>query len=156
MIRRKLVSTLFGAALIAGACSTGGGGTSQAPGGSAPAGGSGDKTVGVAVFQFSNTYLTLVRNAISEQAGVKGIKVDVVDGQNAQPAQNEQIDLFISKGYPAIAVNQVDRELANITLDKAKAANIPVVFFNKEPLPEVLDGWPGKAFYVGAQGRRVR
>ena len=144
MIRRKLGLTLLGAALIAGACSTGGGGTSQGPGG-------GDKTVGVAVFQFSNTYLTLVRNAISEQAGVKGIKVDVVDGQNSQPAQNEQIDLFISKAYPAIAVNMVDRELANVTLDKAKAANIPVVFFNKEPLPEVLNAWPGKAFYVGAR-----
>ena len=37
-----------------------------------------------------------------------------------------------------------------MTLDKAKAADIPVVFFNKEPLPEVLSTWD-KAYYVGAK-----
>ena len=49
-----------------------------------------------------------------------------------------------------MAINQVDRELASETLAKAKAANIPVVFFNKEPLPGVLSAWD-KAFYVGAK-----
>ena len=154
MDRRRVGAALIAAALVVSACSTGGG-SSAAPAsdGAQPStgGGSEDKTVGVAVFQFSNTYLTLVRNAITAQAEEKGIGVDVVDGQNSQPTQNEQIDLFISKAYPAMAINQVDRELANVTLDKAKAANIPVVFFNKEPLPEVLDEWPGKAFYVGAR-----
>ena len=108
-----------------------------------------DATVGVAVFQFSNTYLTLVRNAITDEADVLGVEVDVVDGQNSQPTQNEQIDLFISKGYDAMAVNQVDRELADITAQKALDADIPVVFFNKEPERSVLD--MGDAFYyVGA------
>jgi len=145
MYRPRVLAGLVTVALVAAACSTGGGASAGT------GAGGGDKTVGVAVFQFSNTYLTLVRNAITEQATAKGIAVDVVDGQNAQPTQNEQIDLFISKKYAAMAINQVDRELANITLDKAKAANIPVVFFNKEPAVEVLDAWPGKAFYVGAK-----
>jgi methyl-galactoside transport system substrate-binding protein len=106
--------------------------------------------IGVAVFRFDNDYLSLIREAIQAAADEKGAKVDIVDGQNAQPTQNEQIDLFISKNVPAMAVNQVDRELANVTLDKAKAADIPVVFFNKEPLPEVLTAWD-KAYYVGAK-----
>jgi methyl-galactoside transport system substrate-binding protein len=106
--------------------------------------------IGVAVFRFDNEYLSLIREAITNAANAKGATVDIVDGQNSQPAQNEQIDLFITKGLPAIAVNQVDRELANVTLDKAKAANIPVVFFNKEPLPEVLQSWD-KAYYIGAK-----
>jgi len=108
-----------------------------------------EMTVGVAVFQFSNTYLTLVRNAIEAQAEVEGVTVDVVDGQNAQPTQNEQIDLFISKGYDAMAVNQVDRELANVTAEKALEADMPVVFFNKEPERAVLD-MSDQFFYVGA------
>ena len=106
--------------------------------------------IGVAVFRFDNEYLSLIREAIQAAADAKGAHLDIVDGQNAQPTQNEQIDLFISKGVPAMAVNQVDRELANVTLDKAKAADIPVVFFNKEPLPEVLSTWD-KAYYVGAK-----
>lgn len=107
-------------------------------------------SIGVAIFRFDNDYLSLVREAIGAAAEVKGAQVDIVDGQNAQPTQNEQIDLFISKNLPALAINQVDRELANVTLDKAMAADIPVVFFNKEPLPEVLEAWD-KAFYVGAR-----
>jgi methyl-galactoside transport system substrate-binding protein len=106
--------------------------------------------IGVAVFRFDNEYLSLIREAMSAAAEAKGAQLDIVDGQNAQPTQNEQIDLFITKGVPAMAVNQVDRELANVTLDKAMAADIPVVFFNKEPLPEVLQAW-GKAYYVGAK-----
>jgi methyl-galactoside transport system substrate-binding protein len=108
------------------------------------------EAIGVAVFRFDNEYLSLIREAMSAAAEAKGATLDIVDGQNSQPAQNEQIDLFISKAVPAMAVNQVDRELANVTLDKAKAASIPVVFFNKEPLPEVLQAWD-KAYYVGAK-----
>jgi len=108
--------------------------------------------IGVAVFRFDNEYLSLIREAMQVAADAKGATLEIVDGQNSQPAQNEQIDLFISKNLPAIAVNQVDRELANVTLDKAKAADIPVVFFNKEPLPEVLSTWD-KAYYVGAKAQ---
>lgn len=122
---------------------------SAAPATDAESAASEDLTVGVAVFQFSNTYLTLVRNAITAQAEAEGVGVDVVDGQNAQPTQNEQIDLFISKGYQAMAVNQVDRELANVTAEKALDAGVPVVFFNKEPERTVLD-MSDKFFYVGA------
>lgn len=108
-----------------------------------------DVEIGVAVFQFSNTYLTLVRNAITAEAEAAGVSVDVTDGQNSQPTQNEQIDLFVSKGYDAMAVNQVDRELANVTAQKALDAGVPVVFFNKEPERSVLDMSDG-FFYVGA------
>lgn len=108
------------------------------------------EAIGVAVFRFDNEYLSLIREAMSAAATAKGATLDIVDGQNAQPTQNEQIDLFITKGVPAMAVNQVDRELANVTLDKARTADIPVVFFNKEPLADVLASWD-KAYYVGAK-----
>ena len=105
--------------------------------------------IGVAVFRFDNEYLSGSARP-SGRGRRRAHTLDIVDGQNSQPTQNEQIDLFITKDLPAIAVNQVDRELANVTLDKAKAADIPVVFFNKEPLPEVLATWD-KAYYVGAK-----
>jgi methyl-galactoside transport system substrate-binding protein len=66
--------------------------------------------IGVAVFRFDNEYLSLIREAMQVAADAKGATLEIVDGQNSQPAQNEQIDLFISKNLPAIAVNQVDRE----------------------------------------------
>lgn len=129
-------------------------GTSATAGASGATGGQGasgtqDKTVGVAVYKFDDTFMTAVRNSIEGAAEGK-IKVDVVDSQNAQPTQNEQVDLFVSKGYAAMAINPVDRTAAAAVLDKAKNANIPVVFFNREPLAEDMQKWD-KVYYVGAK-----
>jgi methyl-galactoside transport system substrate-binding protein len=123
-------------------------GTSATGGAQAP-GGAQDKTVGVAVYKFDDTFMTAVRNSIQTAAEGK-VKVDVVDSQNSQPTQNDQVDLFVSKGYAALAINPVDRTAATAILDKAKNANIPVVFFNREPLPEDMQKWD-KVYYVGAK-----
>jgi len=124
-------------------------GASPAAGGEGSSGAATDKTVGVAVYKFDDTFMTAVRNSIETAAEGK-IEVDVVDSQNAQPTQNEQVDLFVSKGYAAMAINPVDRTAAASVLDKAKAANIPVVFFNREPLAEDMAKWD-KVYYVGAK-----
>ncbi|HEY0606898.1 MAG TPA: galactose ABC transporter substrate-binding protein [Herpetosiphonaceae bacterium] len=124
-------------------------GASPAAGGEGASGSATDKTVGVAVYKFDDTFMTAVRNSIQTAAEGK-IKVDVVDSQNAQPTQNEQVDLFITKGYAAMAINPVDRTAATSVLDKAKNANIPVVFFNREPLAEDMAKWD-KVYYVGAK-----
>jgi methyl-galactoside transport system substrate-binding protein len=49
-----------------------------------------------------------------------------------------------------MAINPVDRTAAGVIIEKAKKANIPVVFFNKEPLPEDMQKWD-KIYYVGAR-----
>ncbi|MFC7441160.1 galactose ABC transporter substrate-binding protein [Laceyella putida] len=110
---------------------------------------SGEKTIGVAIYKFDDTFMTGVRNAISEAAKGK-VKVDIVDSQNAQPTQNDKVDLFITKRVSALAINPVDRTAAGVLIDKAKQANIPVVFLNREPLKEDMQKWD-KVYYVGAK-----
>jgi len=105
--------------------------------------------IGVAIYKFDDTFMSYVRNAILKNAQGK-IDVNMVDSQNAQTVQNDQVDQFITKKVKAMAINPVDRQAAGVILDKAKAANIPVVFFNKEPLPEDLKKWD-KVYYVGAR-----
>ncbi|MCL6458391.1 MAG: galactose ABC transporter substrate-binding protein [Gorillibacterium sp.] len=107
------------------------------------------KTIGVAIYKFEDTFVIGVRNSISDEAKGK-VKVEIVDSQNAQPIQNDKVDQFISKKVNALAINPVDRTVAGILIDKAKAANIPVVFFNREPLPEDMKKWD-KVYYVGAK-----
>lgn len=124
-------------------------GASGAAGSPAAAAGASDKTVGVAVYKFDDTFMTAVRNSIQSAAEGK-INVDIVDSQNSQPTQNDQVDLFVSKSYAALAINPVDRTAATSILDKAKNANIPVVFFNREPLQEDMQKWD-KVYYVGAK-----
>jgi len=104
---------------------------------------------GVAIYRFSDTFMSGVRSSIASASEGK-IAVDFVDSRNSQPNQNDQVDQFISKGVKAMAINSVDRTAAGIIIEKAKKADIPVVFMNREPLADDLAKWD-KAFFVGAK-----
>lgn len=134
-----IVSTLLASLAIAGC------GGQQ----SAPAGDKAKSVIGVAIYKFDDTFMTGVRNAVSKAAEGKA-QVDIVDSQNSQPTQNDKVDLFITKKVNALAINPVDRTAAGVIIDKAKKANIPVVFLNREPLPEDMKKWD-KVYYVGAK-----
>lgn len=105
--------------------------------------------IGCAIYKFDDTFMTSVRDTIAKAAEGKAT-VDIVDCQNSQPTQNDKVDLFITKKVNALAINPVDRTAAGALIDKAKAANIPIVFFNREPLPEDMQKWD-KVYYVGAK-----
>jgi methyl-galactoside transport system substrate-binding protein len=106
-------------------------------------------TIGAAIYKYEDTFMSGVRAAIASAAEGKA-KVNFVDGANQQPVQNEKIDLFIAKNVSALAINPVDRTAASVLIDKAKAAKIPVVFFNREPMPEDMKKWD-RVYYVGAR-----
>jgi methyl-galactoside transport system substrate-binding protein len=109
-------------------------------------------TIGCAIYKFDDTFMTGVRNAIDEAANGNA-EMDIVDSQNAQTTQNDKIDLFITKQVDSLAINPVDRTAASVIIDKAKAAETPVVFFNREPLPEDMQKWD-KVYYVGAKAEQ--
>jgi methyl-galactoside transport system substrate-binding protein len=104
--------------------------------------------IGCAIYKFDDTFMTGVRNAITDAAKGKA-KVEMVDCQNSQPTQNEKVDLFVNKAMNAMAINPVDRAAAGVIIQKAKAAGIPVVFFNREPFKDDMAKYD-KVFYVGA------
>ncbi len=106
--------------------------------------------IGCAIYKFDDTFMTGVRNAITAAAAETDAKVEVVDSMNIQATQNEKVDLFITKGMKAMEINPVDRAAAGTIIDKAKKANIPVVFFNREPFAEDMAKWD-KIYYVGAR-----
>ncbi|WP_025692662.1 galactose ABC transporter substrate-binding protein [Paenibacillus zanthoxyli] len=156
---KKITSVLLASALLGAALAGCGGNNNSANSGSSAATNSGSSAnsgdsaktpkVGVAIYKFDDTFMTGVRNAIEESA--KGIaEVDIVDSQNSQPTQNDKVDLFLTKKYNGMLINPVDRTAAGVIIDKAKAANTPVVFLNREPLPEDMKKWD-KVYYVGAK-----
>ena len=64
------------------------------------------------------------------------IRKKIADARGSQQEQNDQIDQFISLDYDLLLVNIVDRTNAAVIIDKATQADIPVVFFNREPVRE--------------------
>ena len=70
-------------------------------------------------------------------------------GQN-QLVQNDQVEDFIEKGYDVICVNLVDRTDPSVIIEKAKSADVPIIFFNRELVLDDLNRYE-KLYYVGAQ-----
>ena len=115
--------------------------------------------IGVAVYKGTDTYITNMTQAMetaaqawSEESGER-VQLTVSDAQENQNTQNEQIDRFLSLGYDVLCVNLVDRTDAARVIGKAREADVPVVFFNREPVQEDLESWE-KVYYVGSDARQ--
>jgi methyl-galactoside transport system substrate-binding protein len=104
-------------------------------------------TIGVTIYKYDDNFMSFVRRAIETAAEGKAT-LEMNDSQNSQATQNDQVDTMISKGAKSLAINLVDPQAAEAIIAKAKAADLPVVFFNKEPEATVLASYD-KAWYVG-------
>lgn len=105
--------------------------------------------IGIAMRRYDDTFLSDERNSIVKVAEGKA-SLDVVDCQASQATQNDKVDMFITKKVNSMGINLQDRQSAGVYIDKAKVANIPVVFFNCEPLADDMKKWD-KVLYVGAK-----
>lgn len=116
--------------------------------------------IGVTQYKQDDTFIGLISDnlaAIAKQRELEdGVKITVnfEDGRGNQGIQNDQVEKFLSQGYDAICVNEVDRTAAAFIIDKAKAAGVPVVFFNREPVEEDLLRWD-KVYYVGSDAGEI-
>lgn len=147
---KKILTLVLFASLTVGALA-GCGSSSQSTGGSSASKDT-KPSIGCAIYKFDDTFMTGVRNAIADSLKDKAT-VDIVDSQNSQSTQNDKVDLFITKKVNSMIINPVDRTAAGVIIDKAMNAKIPVVFMNREPLPEDMKKWD-KVYYVGAKAEQ--
>lgn len=90
--------------------------------------------VAVFYYTFSDTYITSVRTALDAQLASLGVTYDDYDANNNQTTQNEQIDTALQKGANVLVVNIVTSgsvDASKQIVDKASAAGVPVIFFNR-------------------------
>lgn len=107
--------------------------------------------IGVLIYKYDDTYISTVRQALEAESDENpNVTLLMNDSQNDQSKQNDQIDILIEKDVDALIVNIVDIGAAKTVIDKAKAADIPVVFFNREPDAEVLKTYE-KARFIGTK-----
>ena len=107
------------------------------------------ETVGVSMALFDDNFLTVLRNGIQELAdGMDGVDVQIEDAQNDVAKQLDQINNFIASGVDAIIVNPVDTSATQAMTDAAAAANVPLVYVNRQPIN--LDTLPETQTFVGS------
>lgn len=109
--------------------------------------------VGVCIYKYDDNFMTLYREELQKYLEEKGCTVTVVDGKNDQATQTEQVNTFIANGVDVLIVNLVQSSAASVVIEAAQAADIPVVFINREPTAEDLALWD-KVCYVGADARQ--
>ena len=111
--------------------------------------------VGVCIYRFDDDFMTLYRTELQKYLEeTYGAEVTVVDGKNDQTEQTNQINSFIAEGVDVLIVNLVQSTAASAVTELAKAADIPVVYINREPSETDMAAWEGKIAYVGADARQ--
>ena len=121
---------------------------------SSAAAASGSADIGVCIYQFADNFMTLYRADLEEYLGELGYSVTIMDGKNDQNTQTEQISTFLQQGVDVLIINPVQTTSAQTIVDTISPSNIPIVFINREPDKSVLDSYPDKCCYVGADARQ--
>lgn len=107
--------------------------------------------IGVAIYKYDDTYVSTVKNSLIKEAQSTA-QLLLNDGKGDQGTQNDQIDLLIEKGVDVLLVNIVDVGAAQTIVNKAKTADIPIIFFNREPSLDVLKSYD-KARFIGTNAK---
>ena len=121
--------------------------------------------VGVAIYQFTDNFMTLYRQEIeayfaSLETDTVKYNVTTVDSKNDMAEQTNQIETFINQEMDVIICNLVQTSSAEVIIDKVVDAGIPLILINREPLgengDESYEGIINNAgvCYVGADARQ--
>ena len=154
---KKLSALLLAGAMCVSiaACS---GGTSSTP---APAetgttettpaetGAASDLNVAVFYYNYSDAFISNVRNEMDAQWEAMGVTYVNYDGNTNQGTQMDQINTAIANGANVLVVNAVEASADETTqsiVDAAKTAGIPVIFFNREVSDDVVNSYEQAAF----------
>lgn len=131
-MKKKIIAVLLCVAMVAAMAVGCGGGKDS--GESKDEGKKSDLNIGVFYYTYADTYIASVRTALDKKLDDMGVKYQDYDGNNNQTTQNEQIDTAIQTGANLLIVNIVtsgSNDASTQIIDKAKAADVPVIFFNR-------------------------
>lgn len=114
--------------------------------------------IGISLYRGDDTFINALRDELiicakqyEKDTGIK-VTLDIQDAKGNQYTQNDQIERFISLGCDVLCINPVDRTSASVMIHDAMEEEIPVVFFNRQPVEEDLNRWD-QLFYVGVSAK---
>jgi len=115
---------------------------------------SGEKRVGIFLYNGEDPFVRGLNEEMLSQFNRTIYRPEVFDALNSQVVQNEQIEHMLENPVDLAIINPVDRLGAHAIIRKFRDENIPVIFFNRQPLERDLDLWDS-CFYVGATAEQA-
>ncbi|WP_202622152.1 galactose ABC transporter substrate-binding protein [Candidatus Enterococcus leclercqii] len=114
--------------------------------------------MGVTRYDKSDRFMNELTDSMEEKLKELGKEKEVEtvmtirDASDSQRQQNEQVKELLGAGCNVLLVNLVDRTNTSSIIEQAKERDVPVIFFNREPVAEDLKQW-NKLYYVGADAQ---
>lgn len=110
--------------------------------------------VGVAYYNQSDTFLNQLIACLKERLqkyGEEGFETSILirEAAGSQRTQDDQVKELIDAGCNVLCVNLVDRADPSEIIDLARENDVPIIFFNREPVAEDMMQWE-RLYYVGA------
>lgn len=114
--------------------------------------------VGVTYYNESDTFINELNTCFREElqrfeSEELEVAVTILDAGGSQKTQDDQVKELLGRGCNVLCVNLVDRADPSEIIDLAKEYNVPIIFFNREPVTEDLMQWDG-LYYVGAEAKQ--
>ena len=109
-----------------------------------------NKKISVFYYDETDTFIKELRSYMISGLNDAGYTYDFYFAQKSQNIQNTQITTEIeNKNNRLLMVNSVDRLADSAIIEKAKNYNLPIIFFNREPLDRDLVN-ETNFYYVGS------
>lgn len=114
--------------------------------------------VGVAYYNQSDTFLNQLIGCLKEQFDKMEteeleITITIREAAGSQRTQDDQVKELVYAGCSILCVNLVDRADPSEIIALARERNVPIIFFNREPVAEDMMQWD-QLYYVGADAKQ--
>lgn len=114
--------------------------------------------IGITIYDRTDAFLSELISEIREnvekiEKSGKQVSISVRDSKGSQRLQNDQVEELIDEGCDVLCINLTDRADPSEIIDMARNSEIPIIFYNREPVMEDLMQWD-KVYYVGANARQ--
>ena len=112
-------------------------------------GGGDEGSASVFYYTYSDPYISTVRSALDRELEGAGISFQDYDSNGSQTTQSEQVQTAITKGTGLLVVNIVETgsdDAAMKVVSEARAADVPVIFFNREVSDNIVASYEKCAF----------
>lgn len=114
--------------------------------------------VGVVLYTQDDPFINALTDCLKEdfeamESDSLKIIMTVRDGKDDQSVQDDIVEEIIDAGCDVLCVDLVDRTAPSYIIKMAKKEDIPIIFFNREPVREDLMQWE-KMFYVGGDAKQ--
>jgi methyl-galactoside transport system substrate-binding protein len=113
----------------------------------------GKPRIGVAFSSVDDGFVSTARRGLEAKAEGRA-RISILDGQDKQEIQDAQIDAMIADKAKVIVVAPVDPSAMGGIAQKAMKADVPVVFFVRNPAAAPAVSWE-KAYFVRARGEEA-